>query len=140
MHLTAPESIRASFDEVAEERYPAIRFFRQYYEITGSPDDRVTNKAVYKLYTDWCEENGHRNKLAEQNFGKQILSIDERIKGGDNIREYFGDKRYPAKYGFRLRSDAPDPLRQLQGPPASESQAQFIEGLVRPESQPNPLL
>lgn len=137
MKLTAPDSIKTSFNEVAEERYPAIRFFKQHYEITGDPEDRITNKEVYKLYTIWCDENGHRNVLAEQNFGKQVLSIDDRIKGGDNIKAYYEGKRFPGKSGFRRRPDSPEPNAMPRGIPASDSQAEFIEGLMRP---PTPLL
>lgn len=147
LKLTVPPSITATFNEVAEERYPAIRFFKQHYDVTGDPEDKITNKQMYESYKAWCKENGHKNQLTEQNFGRQVYSVDKRIKGGETIRITINGKRHYAKCGIRAKLDVPVPdsvsdFSQATKDPIlpSEFISAFNPGVTRSDVKPNPLI
>lgn len=114
--------------QVELERFPALQFFHDYYEVTGDMTDAVANDTMYDEYKAWCEKNGTR-PLNAMNFGRQIVAIDpRRIEGGDKarVRLEHGVRRY-VKRGIRRRADAPMPFS-------------ITGGLFNSSSHPTPTL
>lgn len=112
-----PKAVTDAMEGVIEDRFPAVRFFHEYYEITGDPEDKVATKLLYQEYVNWCDGNGFRNKLNIVNFSKQLSRVDPvKIRGGDEIRMTIGGKKVQARSGLRRRDGVSSeylPLIQL---------------------------
>lgn len=75
-----PSSVTNMFGEMVEERFPAIRFFHEFFEVSDNPEDRFESLTMYNQYRTWATQNGYTGLLNERNFGKQIYSISPKIK------------------------------------------------------------
>jgi len=77
--IDASEKIK---NEIKEESQPEIGFFKQCFEITGDPNDKVGTKQLHDLYTNWMGKSKAQLKL--QTLVKAFLTFSEKISLSKN--------------------------------------------------------
>ena len=77
--VDASEKIKA---EIKEESQPEIGFFKQCLEITGVPTDRIGNKRLHDIYSNWMGKS--KAQLKPQTLVKALLNYSEKISLSKN--------------------------------------------------------
>lgn len=78
---------------------PARKFLVDH--CISDPSAHVITKELYKKYTTWCEENGHRNPLASTAFGKEIRKAFSTAVYNNKINCFEEGTRQPGYFGIR---------------------------------------
>lgn len=77
--VDASEKIKS---EIKEESQPEIGFFKQCLEITGIPTDRIGNKRLHDIYSNWMGKS--KAQLKPQTLVKALLNYSEKVSLSKN--------------------------------------------------------
>lgn len=78
--LGNPPAVEEATAEYRGEMDIFGEFFREYFEVTGKPADKVKMGAAYNAYQSWCNETGERMTTQRQFNIKMIESGAEKAK------------------------------------------------------------
>jgi phage/plasmid-associated DNA primase len=73
-----PASVLAATGGYRDDADPLRRFVDDCVIVTDRHDDTIARSSLYARYSEWCEQNGHR-QLGATRFRGRLVALDPRI-------------------------------------------------------------